>query len=63
MTEMSHAMDRWCVALEQGDADEVDRLVMKNHAERSASALSGQLGQMVGGGDRRRPSETGSVIE
>jgi hypothetical protein len=58
VTEKSNAMDRWCVALEQGDTDEVDRLVMKNHAERSASALSGQWGQMVGGVDRRRPSET-----
>lgn len=55
MTEMSNAIDRWCVALEQGDADEVDRLVMKNHAERSAFALSGEMGQMVGSVDRRRP--------
>jgi hypothetical protein len=54
-------MDRWCVALEQGDADEVDRLVMKKYADRSASVLSGQWGQMVGGAggiDRRRPAET-----
>jgi hypothetical protein len=58
---MPNAMDRWCVALEQGDSDEVDRLVMKNHAERSAFALSGALGQMVGGVDRRRPHSDGSV--
>jgi hypothetical protein len=52
---MPNVIDRWCVALEEGDADEVDRLVMMNHAQRSTSALSGQLGQMVGSIDRRRP--------
>ncbi len=63
VTELSNAMDRWCVALEQGDADEVNRLVMRNHAERSASAMAGQLGQMVGGLDRRRAPENRAVIE
>jgi hypothetical protein len=52
---MSNAMDRWCVALEQGDNDEVDRLVMKKYADRSALALSGEAVQMVGEADRRRP--------
>jgi hypothetical protein len=58
MTEMSNAVDHWCVALEQGDTDEVDRLVMKKHSDRAAVVLSGQMMQMVGGADRRRSAMT-----
>ena len=49
------AIDRWGDALEQGDEDEVDRLVRQSRADRSDGALSARLGLVLGENDALRP--------
>ena len=41
-------MGQWGAALEQGDEDEVERIVRRSRTARVADADFGRLGQMVG---------------
>jgi chromosome condensin MukBEF MukE localization factor len=45
--KLQAAIDRWGAALQQGDDEEVDRLVRQSRADRVEAAMSGQLGTMV----------------
>jgi hypothetical protein len=60
LPETNDTLARWGVALEQGDEDEVARLVRQSRADRLEVATSGQLGTMLG---QVAPSAFGEVLE
>jgi hypothetical protein len=59
LPEAKDTLTQWGVALEQGDEDEVARLVRQSRADRLVVATSGQLGTMLG---QVAPSALGGVV-